>query len=168
MLVSSQILFRLGGIAALVGGLLRVISSFIPYREATAWLEGFYALVDICLLLGLMAIYLRHAQHLGGIGVIAYGFSTVGIASIVGPDATMFGVDFYKAGALTMITGLLILAIQMLRNRILFWTSSLWILSFVLTILTVIFSHPQLFIAAAVSFGTAYMLAGIELVRTSS
>lgn len=165
MRIYSRTLYRLGGGAALVGGLLRIISSFIPYHQGTAWLEGFYAFVDVCLLLGLTAIYLRYTERLGVLGVIAYVFSTIGIASLVGPDAFMFGVDFYKAGALTMITGLLVLSIQMLRNRILLGASSLWILSFVLTALTAIFSQPSLFIAAGTSFGIAYMLAGIELVQ---
>ncbi len=166
MQVSSKTLYRLGGAAALLGGLLRIIFSFVPYREATAWLEVFYALIDVCLLFGLVAVYLRYAEHLGATGAIAFVFSAIGIASIVGPDAIMFGIDFYKAGALTMVTGLLILSIQMLRNKILLWASSLWILSFALTILAVVLAHPILFITAAISFSTAYILSGIQLLRS--
>ena len=168
MQVSSQFLYRLGGGAALIGGLLRVISSFIPYHEEVAWLEGLYSFVDICLLFGLAAIYLKYAERLGGIGVIAFVLSTTGIASIVGPDAIMFGINFYEIGAFTMITGLLFLSIQMLRNRVLLWASSLWILSFVFSVATILFSHSLLFIGAGISFGVAYMLSGIELMKQQS
>ncbi|MEM7360051.1 MAG: hypothetical protein AAF431_13195 [Pseudomonadota bacterium] len=168
MQVSSQFLFRLGGSAGLAGGLLRLVFTFVPYREATAWLEGFYALTDICLLFGLMAIYLKHADQLGGIGVSAFIISTSGIASIVGPETVMFGINFYQAGAFTLITGLLILSIQMLRNKILIWVSSLWILSFTLTIFAVGFVSPVLFTVAAISFSGAYIVSGIQLVRTTS
>jgi len=166
MQVSSKTLYRLGGAAALLGGLLRIIFSFVPYREATAWLEGFYAFIDICLLFGLIAVYLRYAEHLGAIGTIAFVCSTIGIASIVGPDPIVFGIDFYQVGALIMISGLLVLSIQMLRNKILLWASCLWILSFALTILAAVSAHPILFISAAISFSTAFILSGVQLLRS--
>jgi hypothetical protein len=77
----------------------------------------------------------------------------------------MFGINFYQAGAFIMLTGLLSLSIQMLRNGILPWVSSLWVLSFVFAISTIVVPHPLLSISAGVSFGAAYVLSGIELLR---
>lgn len=165
MRVSSQKLYRLGGGAALVGGLLRIVSSFVPYDNEAVWLEAFYAVVDIGLLFGLIAIYLKHADKLGGVGVIGFALSTIGIASILGPDTIKFGVNFYETGAFTILTGLLILSIQMLRNKTLVWASSLWVLSFVLTALAIACAQSLFFIGAGISFGTAYILSGVELMQ---
>jgi hypothetical protein len=166
MHISSKTLFRFGGAAAIVGGLLRVFSSFLPYQEASPLLETLYGLVDICLLFGLLAIYLKHAERLGGLGLIAFVLALTGVASIVGPDAIMFGVNFYVAGAGILITGTLLLSIQMLRDGTLVCASILWVLSFVLTIAAISFSHPLLFSLAGVNFGAAYILAGTQLFRS--
>jgi hypothetical protein len=165
MRISSNFLFRLGGATAMTGGLLRISSSFIPYQEKVVILETLYAFIDICLLFGLAAIYLKHAEKLESLGLIAFILATIGVASIVGPDATMFGVNFYEAGAALLITGLLLLSIQMLRKRTLIWASSFWILSFALTAAAAIFAHSLLFVGAGVSFGVAYVFAGIQLMK---
>lgn len=167
MHVSSQSLYRLGGAAAMVGGSLRVLLSFIPYREETVWLEALYALVDICLLVGLTAIYLKRAERLGGLGLAAFILSGAGLASIVGPDTIMFGVNFYEVGALLTIAGVVLLSIQLLRHQILQWVSSLWIMSFGLSVATVSVSLPVLFIGAGISFGVAFTLAGFDLVQNA-
>ncbi|HAJ47992.1 MAG TPA: hypothetical protein DCL54_15575, partial [Alphaproteobacteria bacterium] len=57
-------------------------------------LEVLYAVIDLSLLFGLVAIYLRVAPALGWPGLLAFAVSGAGLASIVGPDTEMFGIDW--------------------------------------------------------------------------
>jgi len=70
------------------------------------------------LLFGLAAIYFKVAERLGAIGMMAFLLLVGGIASIIGPDKVIFGINFYQLGAFTTITGLLLLSIKMLRNGV--------------------------------------------------
>lgn len=54
----------IGGRCAIVGGAMRIVAGFIPYTPGSAWLEGFYGLIDICLLLGLIGIFGTMADRL--------------------------------------------------------------------------------------------------------
>jgi hypothetical protein len=93
-------LVRLGALAAVVAGALRIASTFIPYEAGSAPLETFYGVIDLGLMFGLMAVYAGNAGRVGAIGFAGFAVALAGIASIVGPDAPAFGVDFYRVGAL--------------------------------------------------------------------
>ncbi len=164
MHITSQTLFQLGGISAVIGGLLRVVFSFIPYQQEVAWLEGFYAVIDVCLLFGLMAIYFRSAEQLGGLGLTAFVISIIGIASLVGPDAIMFSIKFYEVGAITMLIGLSLLSMQLVRCKIHLLAASLWICAFMLGIAASHITIPALILAAGITFSSAFVVSGLELV----
>ena len=53
-----------------------------------------------------------------------------GIASIVGPDAVAFGVDFYRIGALVFVSGLALLSALMLRAGVMRPVAVLWLATF--------------------------------------
>jgi hypothetical protein len=165
MKTSAKHLYYLGGIAGLVGGVLRITSSFIPYSKELIWLEVFYAIIDTCLLFSLIAIYIQYAEQLKGIGLVAFVLSASGIASIVGPDAVAFGVNFYETGAFISITGLVLLSIQMLRLKILFWAPCLWVLSFILAISTIVLNSSVFFMGAGITFGAAFVFSGSQLMK---
>lgn len=102
-------------------------STFIPYQADLAWLEALYVIIDVCLLVGLIAIYLFSADHVGVLGLAAFLVALAGVASIVGPDAPAFGIDFYRIGALVFVAGLAGLSARLLRAGILRASASLWI-----------------------------------------
>ncbi len=120
-------LIHVGGVCALVGGTLRVGSAFIPYAADSAPLEALYAAIDITLLFALIAVYLANADAVGGWGLAFFIVALAALASIVGPDTTAFGVDFYQIGAAVFALALAGLSIQLLRARAAMIAAGLWI-----------------------------------------
>lgn len=126
--MTYPMLLRLGVYAALVGGGLRLISSFIPWVEDSGPLESFYFVIDVALLFGLFAIYLARADRLGLLGLMGFAIAAVGQAMIIGPDHAPFGIDVYYVGSLTIVVGLTLLAVDMLRVRAYpVWVAAAWI-----------------------------------------
>lgn len=156
-------LVRTGAVAAIVAGVLRIVSTAIPYAPNSAALEGLYAVIDLGLMFGLVAVYLATAERLGVAGLMFFLVALAGVASIVGPDAPAFGIDFYRAGALVFVAGLAGLSVQLMRAGALRTTAALWLATFAGSLLTLV--APQAFVMAGLAIGTGYLIAGIELLR---
>jgi uncharacterized membrane protein HdeD (DUF308 family) len=77
-------LLQVLGLFAVLGGVLRVASAFIPWAPDVASLEALYLAIDVMLLFGLMGIYFAHRNQLGVFGFAAFAIAEAGIASIVG------------------------------------------------------------------------------------
>ena len=103
---------------AIIGGVLRIVASFIAYIPESPWLEGYYAVIDICLMFGLIGIFAQTVDKIGAWGKLGWTIAMIGQASIIGPDARMFGIDFYMAGSVILLTGLAIWSLAMLRGGV--------------------------------------------------
>ncbi|NOT39879.1 MAG: hypothetical protein HOP13_05245, partial [Alphaproteobacteria bacterium] len=128
--MNDRSLFRLAGAAAMLGGAMRVATAFVPWAPGVAWLEAVAFAIDVLLLFGLMGVYLAHRAVLGWAGLAAFVLAVIGIASIVGPDAAVFGIDTYLAGVHAISVGLAVLGLVMLSARVetiaaIFWLASL-------------------------------------------
>ena len=156
-------LVRVGAVAAMVGGGLRIVSTFIAYQADLAWLEALYAVIDLCLLVGLIAIYLANADAVGAPGLVAFLVALAGVASIVGPDAPAFGVDFYRIGALVFVAGLAGLSVMLLRTKRL--RASAWLWSATLLAGLTASVWPPAFMASGLCLGAGYLLAGALIWR---
>ena len=159
-------LLRLGGVAAIVGGGLRVAAAFIPYVPGSAMLESLYAVIDIGLLFGLIAIYLGSAADTGLLELAGFLVSLTGLASIVGPDAPAFGVDLYQLGSAIFVLGLAPLAVQLVRLRIQRLTGAAWLISAGLGLVSAVSHSTWPFAAAGVALGMGFALGGADLVQT--
>ena len=159
-------LIRLGGITAIVGGGLRVAAGFITYVPGSAMLEALYAVIDIGLLFGLIAIYLGSAAQTGRPGLAGFCLALTGLASIVGPDAPAFGVDFYQFGSAIFVLGLVPLAVQLVRLRIQRLTGAAWLISAGLGLVSAVTHSAWAFAAAGVALGMGFALGGANLLRT--
>ncbi|MCE7998863.1 MAG: hypothetical protein HEP70_08405 [Rhodobiaceae bacterium] len=126
--MTYSLLLRLGAFAALLGGVLRLISSFIPWVEGSGPLESFYFVIDVTLLFGLFAIYLARAEQFGVVGLVGFVIAAIGQAAIIGPDHAPFDLDVYYLGTQVIVTGLFLVAIDMLRvHAYPAWVAGLWI-----------------------------------------
>lgn len=152
-----------GALAAIVGGLLRIASTFIPYAADAAWLEALYGVIDLCLLFGVVGIYLAVTEELGLAGLALFLVTLAGVASIVGPDAPAFGIDFYRVGALVFVAGLAGLSVQMLRAGVMRASAALWIATLVFSLSSAI--APVAFMAAGLAIGAGFVAAGVDLLR---
>ena len=57
-------LIRLAGLAAILGGGLRIVPAFISYVPGNAPLEAFYLVIDLALLFGLIGVSARAAGRI--------------------------------------------------------------------------------------------------------
>jgi hypothetical protein len=157
--VTHALLLRLGLWAAVLGGALRIAAAFVPYTPQSPPLEAFYALIDVSILFGLAAIYAREAEALGWPGLIAFAVAFAGLASIVGPDATMFGIDWYQAGATMAALGLAAFGAALLFARRMIVAALCWI---AVPAVATIAPPLMAFQAAGVLFGLGFVMTGFS------
>ncbi len=162
--MTYRILLYTGALAAIAGGMPRVISSFIPYSEGVLGLEIFYGFIDISLLLGLFAIYLRQAEKLGWLGLVGFLVTVVGLASIVGPDRTLWGVDLYQLGAAVLLVGLAGLSAAMLWVGVMKSAALYWLAALVAGIMASLSHSPFAFAVSGMLFGIGFVSAGVAVI----
>src|SRR5262245_34760419 len=165
--MTDHTLERALGAAAVLGGLLRVVSAFIPWRPDSAPLELFYLVIDLALLFGLMGIYLAHRSRLGVLGFAGFVIAESGIASIVGPDTTSFGINGYAVGVVLIMSGLALLSIAMLvRREGSPWGPACWLGAIVVGGIGAAAGRADLgFAGGGIAFGLGFVVAGAALWR---
>lgn len=156
-------LLRLGAWGAVAGGGLRMLAALIPYAANSPLLETLYAVIDIGLLFGLIAIYLDGAAAAGKMGLTGFAIALAGTASIVGPDARAFGIDFYLAGSLVLLAGLSLLAVAFWRAGHQVRPAQAWLFSAVLAIAGGALAQPLLIAVGGLLFGLGFVLAGLRI-----
>ena len=106
--MSRAALIRAGGMAAIVGGVLRAAASFASSLGSDAERQLLYLVVDMFLLLGLLGFYeLRH-QDIGRTGALGLLLALVGL-TVVRSSRAIPGLDLYSMGALAFVVGLIVM-----------------------------------------------------------
>jgi len=157
---------RLAGVAAAVGGALRVAAAFIPPEPGSVPLEFLYFVIDVSLLFGLIGIYAAECERLGWLGLVGFAVAATGLASIVGPDADIAGINVYATAVAVIGIGLAIMSIVMLRfSRFPRWIPALWIGSLLAGLSASLLPvRPQAaFLVAGVLFALGFLGAGVVL-----
>ena len=162
--MSKASLVSLGGIAAVLAGILRGIASFIPASTPGVALQLLYILTDIFILLGIFALYGVRYKETGKLGFLGFLIAIVGIL-VIRSSKAIAGVDLYPAGSLIFSLGLIILGIRLwLANVLPSWVVGLWSLSvFVGIIVYFVPSFDLLFVVAGLMFAIGFAAAGIKL-----
>jgi hypothetical protein len=162
-------LFRVLGVAAIVGGLLRAGSAFIPWAlwGTDPWVEVLSIVIDVALLFGLMGIYFAARDRLGWFGFVAFVLAETGIASIIGPDSVAFGIDTYLAGVHAISIGLALLSVMMLLRRAGAAAAAIcWIASLVIGAGGGAVGQGELgFLLGGILFALGFVAAGLDAMR---
>lgn len=160
--MNATTLIRLGGLAAIVAGVLRTAASFWPSSQPSVGLEMLYLVIDLCILFGIMGVYAFQCEQSGRWGVVGFLLAVSGTAFITGPDGRLGGVNVYDAGALVLGIGLCFLAIGSWRAKTLpRWIPILWVYSTVIGIAGAsVESLSGLLVVSGVAFGAAFVGAG--------
>ena len=145
---------------AIIGGVLRIVASFIPYVPESPWLEGYYAIIDICLVFGLIGIFAQTVDIIGVWGKFGWTIAMIGQSSIIGPDARMFGIDFYMAGSFILLPGLAIWSLALLRGGVMRAAAGWWLTGAGLAVATILSGIAGLVPAAGVALGLGFVVAG--------
>lgn len=161
--MDDRTLYRLAGAAAVLGGAMRIATSFVPW-DGSAAIEAVALAIDVLLLFGLMGIYLAHRAALGWLGFGVFVLAETGIASIVGPDTVAFGIDTYLAGVHAISIGLALLGIAMLVKRVETLAAICWIASLVVGAAGGFVAQAAAgFLIGGILFGLGFVAAGIAL-----
>jgi hypothetical protein len=163
--MSSGMLLRLGGLAAIVAGVLRAGASFLGYSEPTLPRELLYLIIDVSILFGLLGIYFYQSADVGKSGFAGFFLSVTGTAIIVGPDATLGGVNMYAVGAAMLLVGLTFLAVGSWgAGRLPRYVSACWVLSTVSGVGAFLVGSPAIvMMLAGIAFGIGFIGAGARI-----
>ncbi|WP_437578069.1 hypothetical protein [Sorangium sp. So ce887] len=163
--MSTSYLLRLGGLAAIIAGILRSGSSFLPYGQPTVVQELLYLVIDISILFGLLGVYGYQSTDAGRSGLFGFVLAVIGTAMITGPDGTLGGVQEYVVGALLISAGIVFLAIGSWHAaRLPRYVPVLWVISTVVGVSGFALSGPPaLLTIAGLAFGAGFIGAGMKI-----
>jgi hypothetical protein len=162
--MSSPNLIRLGGIAAIVAGILRGVNSFLPSSNNPNMTTSIlYLLTDIFLLFGIIGIYSFQHRESRSWGLFGFLFAIVGIAVI--RTGSISGVNLYPVGASIFTVGMSLFAVgSWIAKELPRWVSVLWLLSTIVGFMGYFIpGFNLLFVASGVIFGIGFAGAGMKI-----
>jgi hypothetical protein len=154
--------------ACVLGGLLRVIASFLDYNFSAEAIEVLYITTDLCLVLGLIGFYSVYRQSLFWLGHSGFAISICSIAFIAGPETEIFGTSAYQVGSPIIGVGLLLLSINLISAKLcgLVVPISL-VASVIIGLISMLVSSSFLFIVTGLLFGVGFMGLGVHIWKNS-
>jgi len=108
--ISDDTLIGIGAAIALLAAALRFLASFIPADTTGAPVEALYFVIDVCLLLGLVALFWGDPAGRTRIGTTGFVVAAIGCGLLIGPEPTNSDIDLYAAGATGVTLGYALLA----------------------------------------------------------
>ena len=162
--MSRAALIRAGGMAAIIGGVLRAAASFAPNAGSNVEQQLLYLTVDMFLLLGLLGFYeLRHHEA-GRTGAFGFLLALFGLV-VVRSSRAIPGFDLYPLGALVFVGGLIALCgSAWIAKTLAFWVPAAFVVSTLLGLVgTVADNSGRLFVLSGVLFGAAFAGLGREV-----
>lgn len=163
--MSTQTLIRFGALAAVVAGILRVVSGLVPATGARDGLEWFYLVIDTLLMFGVIAVYSYQHEESGVCGLVGFVLAVIGIESIGGPDGKIGIVDVYTAGTSVIGIGMAFLAVgSWVAGRLPRYVPVLWMLSTGMGVVAVFANMSGVeFQIAGMLFGLGFVGAGVHI-----
>lgn len=161
---------RLCGVAAIVGGALRVADAFWAATTAVHAQQIAYAVTDLMLLLGLCGVYLPRRKTLGLVGFLGFVASIAGLVIVRSSGLNVIGPNSYLIGATVTLIGVVAMGTVMLvRKAFPRLGPALWIASFVVGLIGLLAAKLSWAVAlAGVTFGVGFVVAGINLLQPVS
>jgi len=161
--VRGRSTFRICAASAILGGILRTITSFIP--EATPRVLLIYLAVDLFLLFGIIGLYgfavraTKVIPLLGGILMI------LALVVLIGRDVGLASPNIYAGATATFSLGLDLFAIHLLQTRQMpSWIPVAWLVSTIVGPVGFFVSQLHfLFTISGLIFGIAFAAAGVMM-----
>lgn len=161
--MSTGALIRAGGMAAIVGGVLRGVASFAPSVGSDIERQLLYLVVDMFLLLGLLGFYeLRH-QDVGRTGALGFLLALLGLL-VVRSSRVIPGLDLYSVGAMAFVGGLIGLCGRAWSVKTLaVWVPAAFVVSTLVGLVGTVADHSEWLVLSGVVFGAAFAGLGREV-----
>ena len=162
--MSRGALVRAGGMAAIVGGILRAAASFAPGVGSDVEQQMLYLVVDMFLLIGLLGFYELRYQDVGRTGAFGFFLALFGLI-VVRSSRAIPGLDLYPVGAMAVASGLIVLCGSAWRLKALaVWVPTAFVVSTLVGLVgTVAGNSEWLLVVSGVLFGAAFAGLGREV-----
>jgi hypothetical protein len=166
--MASATLIRLGGLAAILAGILRGINSFVPSNAPSSAIAILYLVTDIFILFGISGLYGFLHQEVRLWGFFGFLLAIIGIAMI--RTGAIAEVNLYPIGALSFTLGLSLFAVGSWIARMLpQWVSIFWVLSMIVGFVGYFIPGLSLLLViSGIIFGTGFAGAGIKMLSATS
>jgi hypothetical protein len=163
--LDARTLYRLGGAAAIVGGVLRIGAAFAPSMLSEGQAQALYLVVDVFLLAGLLAVYARYAVVVGWIGLVGFLAALIGFCLI--RTGVLFGMETYAVGGGLCLFGAAFIGSRMPADpgfpRL---APMLWMAAVVIGVAGAFWPMVAWGVAlAAILFALGFAAAGVALIR---
>ena len=151
-MTSDRSLFRVAGVAAGAGALIRLVTAVPGLIRGAELSERIYLGIDLLILLSLFGLFASQDRLRRGVGPWGFGIAVLGLflirtGSRIGPIAT------YTFGATVLALGLALMGAMIIRSgRWAAATGGAWIASLVVGILGAVLQSPAGFLLASVLF----------------
>lgn len=158
---------RLFGIAAVVGGLLKVFLSFVRSADDLDLLHTLQVIADLGLVLGLVGIYMLFRDRFSFAGHTGFILALLGLSFVAGPDASLYGVGAQEIGFPVICIGLgLLSAAQLFVSGHPKLAPAVLMSGIVFSLLRVEFLAPATGqIVGGVLFGLGFVIYGAYMIR---
>ena len=158
-IMSSSTLFRVCAGSAILAGILRIITSFIP--EGTPNVLRFYLVVDLCLLMGVIGLH-KFVRAAKLIPLLGTALMILALVALIGRDLGLAPANTYARAALTFSLGLDLFAIHLLQTQMPSWIPVAWLVSTIVGPVGFFVSQLHfLFTISGLIFGIAFAAAGV-------
>jgi hypothetical protein len=161
--MSSSILFRICAACAILAGILRAITSFIPEGIPNVLL--FYLAVDLCLLMGVIGLYGFVEGSSRFLPLLGSALMVLALIVLIGRDLGLASANIYAGAAATFSLGLDLFAIHLLQTRKMpSWIPIAWLVSTIVGPVGFFVSQLHfLFAISGLIFGMAFGAAGVVM-----
>jgi hypothetical protein len=158
-------ILRAGGLAAVAGGVLRAIDTFVAEVLPQGPLATLYFVTDMFLLAGVAGLWWKRRATLGIAGAAGLAIFVLGILAV---RASALGVGSYQLGATIALLGLALYSVEtLITHRAAVWAPVAWLVSLAAGIAATLGLQPVALTAlAGVAFGVGFVAAGAETSRS--
>lgn len=162
-------LLKAAGLAAFLGGALRLYTAIIPDPPFAMSLWTLYLVIDVLLLVGWAGIYAALAKETGIPGAINGLTAAIALLTLIARD--LFRLETYEVSAALLLAALFLMSLLMLRSRtfprVVPWA---WMAAGVAGVSTRFLDEhaPLAFQAAGGLFGLGFIVAGVTLMLRSA
>lgn len=159
--------YRLAGLCAVLGGLLRLLSPFGTGLLSAEEHHRLWLATDILLLFGLVGIYGYSRKLLGLTGMVGFALAAIGLLIVRSTGDAVLGPRTYAYGAVIWTVGMATLAFPMLLRGVGHMVAAgFWTLALLIGVFSVLRPGESWGLkAAAVAFSLGYIAAGLPLFR---
>jgi hypothetical protein len=161
--MSNSILFRICAVSAILAGILRAITSFIP--EATPKVLLIYLAVDLFLFFGVVGLYGFVVGASRFLPLLGTALMILALLVLIARDLGLVSANIYAGAAATFSLGLVLFAIHLLQTRTMpRWIPAAWLVSTIMGPVGFFVSQLHfLFTISGLIFGMAFAAAGVMM-----